>query len=68
MKLEMHYEYRCGGMTVAEAKGRGTEGHTQLYRGAEYNIDFLPKIVLDIVEDDLYEKACEVISRITLVK
>ena len=53
------------GVTVTEAKGFGRQkGHTELYRGAEYNVDFLPKIVLDIViEDDLCEKACEVISK-----
>ena len=41
------------GVTVTEAKGFGRQkGHTELYRGAEYNVDSLPKIVLDIVVDD----------------
>ena len=53
------------GLTVTEAKGFGRQkGHTELYRGAEYNVDFLPKIVLDIVvDDDKCEKACEVIVK-----
>ncbi len=41
------------GMTVFEVKGFGRQkGHTELYRGAEYVVDFLPKIQLDIVVDD----------------
>ena len=58
-------EIDIAGVTVTEAKGFGRQkGHTELYRGAEYNVDFLPKIVLDIViDDDLCEKACEVISK-----
>ena len=53
------------GMTVTEVKGFGRQkGHTELYRGAEYNVDFLPKIVLDIVvDDDKCDKACEVITK-----
>ena len=53
------------GLTVTEVKGFGRQkGHTELYRGAEYNVDFLPKIVLDIVvDDDKCEKACEVIVK-----
>ena len=53
------------GMTVFELKGSGRQkGHTELYRGAEYNVDFLPKIVLDIVvDDDKCDKACEVITK-----
>ena len=41
------------GMTVSEAKGFGRQkGHTELYRGAEYVVDFLPKLKLEIVVDD----------------
>lgn len=42
------------GLTVSEVKGYGRQkGHTELYRGAEYVVDFLPKIKLEIVVDDL---------------
>ena len=46
------------GLTVYEAKGFGRQkGHTELYRGAEYTIDFLPKIKIEIaVTDDLVDK------------
>jgi nitrogen regulatory protein P-II 1 len=46
------------GITVSEVKGFGRQrGHTELYRGAEYVVDFLPKLKLEIVvEDDLAEK------------
>src|SRR5689334_2481414 len=41
------------GMTVLEAKGYGRQkGHTELYRGAEYVVDFLPKIKIELVVDD----------------
>ena len=41
------------GMTVSEAKGFGRQkGHTELYRGAEYIVDFLPKVMLQVVIDD----------------
>ena len=41
------------GLTVYEAKGFGRQkGHTELYRGAEYVVDFLPKVKIDIVVDD----------------
>ena len=41
------------GLTVTEVKGFGRQkGHTEIYRGAEYTIDFIPKIKLDIVVDD----------------
>ncbi|WP_028951152.1 P-II family nitrogen regulator [Sulfurihydrogenibium subterraneum] len=51
------------GMTVSEVKGFGRQkGHTELYRGAEYVIDFLPKIKLEIVVDDeMVEKVVEAI-------
>ena len=47
------------GMTVSEVKGFGRQkGHTELYRGAEYVVDFLPKIKIEIaVDDDTAEKA-----------
>ncbi len=53
------------GMTVLEAKGFGRQkGHTELYRGAEYVVDFLPKIKIEIVvTDDLVESVLETISQ-----
>ncbi len=52
------------GITVIEAKGFGRQkGHTELYRGAEYVVDFLPKIKIEIVIDDnLLENAIEAIT------
>lgn len=52
------------GITVTEAKGFGRQkGHTEVYRGAEYAVDFLPKIQLDIVVDDGdVERVTEVIA------
>jgi len=52
------------GITVVEVKGFGRQkGHTELYRGAEYIVDFLPKIKLEIVvDDDLVEQVVEVIE------
>lgn len=49
------------GMTVSEVKGFGRQrGHTELYRGAEYVVDFLPKVKLEIaVGDDLVERVVE---------
>ena len=51
------------GMTVTEVKGFGRQkGHTELYRGAEYVVDFLPKVKFEVViEDDMLEQALEVI-------
>lgn len=51
------------GMTVIEAKGFGRQkGHKELYRGAEYNVDFLPKLRIEIaVDDELAQKAIETI-------
>ena len=53
------------GMTVTEAKGFGRQkGHTELYRGAEYVVDFLPKVKIEIViEDGLAERAIEAIQQ-----
>ena len=47
------------GLSVIEAKGFGRQkGHTELYRGAEYIVDFLPKVKIEVViEDDLLDKA-----------
>ena len=52
------------GITVTEAKGFGRQkGHTELYRGAEYIVDFLPKVKVEIVlYDDLVEQAIEAIQ------
>ena len=52
------------GLTVYEAKGFGRQkGHTELYRGAEYVVDFLPKVKIEIViEDNLLDQAIECIE------
>lgn len=52
------------GITVLEAKGFGRQkGHTELYRGAEYVVDFLPKVKLEVVlEDNNVERAVEAIK------
>ena len=52
------------GITVSEVKGFGRQkGHTELYRGAEYVVDFIPKIKMEIiVKDDLVAKVVEVIE------
>ncbi|MDX6749073.1 P-II family nitrogen regulator [Geminicoccaceae bacterium 1502E] len=53
------------GMTVTEVKGFGRQkGHTELYRGAEYVVDFLPKVKIEIVvEDSIVERAVEAIQQ-----
>ena len=53
------------GITVTEVKGFGRQkGHTELYRGAEYVVDFLPKIKIEVgVADDLADRIVESISR-----
>ncbi|HME62117.1 MAG TPA: P-II family nitrogen regulator [Candidatus Binatia bacterium] len=52
------------GMTVEEVKGFGRQkGHTELYRGAEYSVDFLPKVRIQILVSD--EKAAKVVEVIT---
>ncbi|TVR64896.1 MAG: P-II family nitrogen regulator [Candidatus Competibacteraceae bacterium] len=58
-------EVGAQGITVTEVKGFGRQkGHTELYRGAEYVVDFLPKIKIEVgVTDDLVERVIEVISR-----
>jgi nitrogen regulatory protein PII len=51
------------GMTVSEVKGFGRQkGHTELYRGAEYSIDYLPKVKIEILVPD--EKAAQVVDAI----
>jgi len=52
------------GMTVSEVKGFGRQkGHTELYRGAEYMVDFLPKVKLDIViDDEMLDRCIEAIE------
>lgn len=51
------------GMTVSEVKGFGRQkGHTEIYRGSEYTVDFLPKIKIDVVlGDDMVESAIKAI-------
>ena len=53
------------GITVIEAKGFGRQkGHTELYRGAEYVVDFLPKVKIEVVlSDEMLDKAVEAIQR-----
>jgi nitrogen regulatory protein P-II 1 len=59
------HEIGLQGITVTEAKGFGRQkGHTELYRGAEYVVDFLPKVKIElVVEDGLVERAIEAISQ-----
>jgi nitrogen regulatory protein P-II 1 len=60
---EALHEVGLQGITVVEAKGFGRQkGHAELYRGAEYVVDFLPKVKIEVVcEDSLVERACEAI-------
>ena len=53
------------GITVTEVKGFGRQkGHTELYRGAEYVVDFLPKVKIEVaIADDLAEKVIEAITK-----
>ena len=53
------------GITVSEVKGFGRQkGHTELYRGAEYVVDFLPKVKVEaVVDDEVVEKVIEAISQ-----
>ena len=59
------HEIGLQGLTMTEAKGFGRQkGHTELYRGAEYVVDFLPKIKIELIVDDgLVERAVEAIQR-----
>jgi|UniRef100_UPI004048E744 nitrogen regulatory protein P-II 2 len=58
-------EVGVSGITVTEVKGFGRQkGHTELYRGAEYVVDFLPKVKVEAaVEDDIVERAIEAIEK-----
>ncbi len=58
-------EIGVAGITVSEVKGFGRQkGHTELYRGAEYVVDFLPKVKIEtVVEDAVVEKVIEAISK-----
>ena len=53
------------GITVTEVKGFGRQkGHTELYRGAEYVVDFLPKVKLEVaIDDDMLDRVVEVIEK-----
>ena len=61
---EALHDLGVSGITVTEAKGFGRQkGHTELYRGAEYVVDFLPKVKLDVVvPDTLAEQVVEAIA------
>ena len=61
---ESLHEVGIAGITVTEVRGFGRQkGHTELYRGAEYNVDFLPKLKLEIaVTDELAEQVVEAIT------
>ena len=54
------------GMTVMEVRGFGRQkGHTELYRGAEYSVDFVPKVQVEVAApDDLTEQVVDVITRV----
>ena len=58
-------EIGLSGLTVSEVKGFGRQkGHTELYRGAEYIVDFLPKVKIELIVDDKkYKEAIEVIIK-----
>ena len=60
---EALHEIGLQGITVLEAKGFGRQkGHTELYRGAEYVVDFLPKVKIELViDDDMLDRAVEAI-------
>ena len=52
-------EVGVNGMTVTEVKGFGRQkGHTELYRGAEYNVDFLPKVKVELIVSDEQVELC----------
>jgi len=56
---EALHEVGVMGLTVIEAKGFGRQkGHTELYRGAEYVVDFLPKVKVEVVVDDQMLQSC----------
>lgn len=59
------HEIGVQGLTVTEAKGFGRQkGHTELYRGAEYVVDFLPKVKIEVIVDDNFiERTVEAIQQ-----
>jgi len=61
---EALHDVGVSGITVTEAKGFGRQkGHTELYRGAEYVVDFLPKVKLEVVvDDDQVDRVVEAIT------
>ncbi len=62
---EVLSEIGVQGITVTEVKGFGRQkGHTELYRGAEYVVDFLPKVKIEVaIDDDLVDRVIEAISK-----
>ena len=62
---EALHEIGIQGLTVTEAKGFGRQkGHTELYRGAEYVVDFLPKVKIEVVMDDaMVDRAVEAMQQ-----
>ena len=58
-------EMGCTGLTVTEVKGFGRQkGHTELYRGAEYTVDFLPKVKVEVIlADNMVDKAIDAIIK-----
>lgn len=58
-------EIGVSGLTITEVKGFGRQkGHTELYRGAEYVVDFLPKVKIEIVVKELVDSAIETILEV----
>jgi len=59
-------EVGVAGLTVTEVKGFGRQkGHTEIYRGSEYTVDFLPKTMIEtVVEDEVVEEAVKAIVRV----
>ncbi len=62
---EVLSELGCTGLTVTEVKGFGRQkGHTELYRGAEYTVDFLPKVKVEVIlADNMVDKAIDAIIK-----
>lgn len=62
---EVLSEIGVQGITVTEVKGFGRQkGHTELYRGAEYVVDFLPKVKIEVaIDDDLVDRVIEAIAK-----
>lgn len=61
---EALYEQGVHGMTVTDAKGFGQKGHTEIYRGSEYAIEFLPQVRLEVaISDDKVDDVIKAISK-----